>query len=238
MALLIKAHPLGPAAGAAGHAAPSARFRSSSRACARRGDVRSPGRLSFGRLFFSGQGRQAVDVLDKAIAELGDHDLDLRHRLAAALLNVAVEDPAWWTVAEMVRHLGIRNGKAAQASTFSISTRRMILLPGLIQHTPKARTAYSQPSQRCFALRGCGSRLMATGRRRSAWSGGEGYRLGMAVGCGCCAAARISGMTCLVLPTWDCQPHWQLARRWPRDSARGNGGGLVPGDLLVDADGH
>jgi hypothetical protein len=26
---------------------------------------------------------------------------------------------------------------------------------------------------------------------------------------------RIWGMTCSVLPTPDCQPHWQLARRWP-----------------------
>jgi hypothetical protein len=27
---------------------------------------------------------------------------------------------------------------------------------------------------------------------------------------------RICGMTCSVLPIRDCQPHWQLARRWPR----------------------
>jgi hypothetical protein len=27
---------------------------------------------------------------------------------------------------------------------------------------------------------------------------------------------RISGMTCSVLPILDCQPHWQLACRWPR----------------------
>ena len=44
-------------------------------------------------MFFSGRGRQAVDVLDKAIADLGDRDIDLRHRLEAALLNVAIEDP-------------------------------------------------------------------------------------------------------------------------------------------------
>jgi DNA-binding CsgD family transcriptional regulator len=50
-------------------------------------------------LFFSGQGRQAVDVLDKAIADLGDHDLDLRHRLQAALLNVTVEDPTVFPLA-------------------------------------------------------------------------------------------------------------------------------------------
>ena len=50
-------------------------------------------------MFFSGQGRQAVDVLDKAIADLGDDDLDLRHRLEAALLNVAVEDPTLFPLA-------------------------------------------------------------------------------------------------------------------------------------------
>jgi DNA-binding CsgD family transcriptional regulator len=50
-------------------------------------------------LFFSGQGQQAVDVLDKAIADLGDGDVDLRHRLEAALLNVAVEDPALFPLA-------------------------------------------------------------------------------------------------------------------------------------------
>jgi hypothetical protein len=33
---------------------------------------------------------------------------------------------------------------------------------------------------------------------------------------------RISGMTCSVLPIRDSQPHWQLARRWPR-SARAAG---------------
>src|ERR671922_1567527 len=27
---------------------------------------------------------------------------------------------------------------------------------------------------------------------------------------------RISGMTCSVLRIRDCQPHWQLAQRWPR----------------------
>ncbi|HEV3497754.1 MAG TPA: LuxR C-terminal-related transcriptional regulator, partial [Actinomycetes bacterium] len=62
----------------------------------RRGQVA----LALGQtLFFSGQGREAVDVLDKAIAHLGDHDVDLRHRLQAALLNVAVEDPTLFPLA-------------------------------------------------------------------------------------------------------------------------------------------
>jgi DNA-binding CsgD family transcriptional regulator len=56
----------------------------------RRGQVA----LALGQtMFFSGQGPQAVDVLDKAIADLGHRDTDLRHRLEAALLNVAIEDP-------------------------------------------------------------------------------------------------------------------------------------------------
>jgi DNA-binding CsgD family transcriptional regulator len=62
----------------------------------RRGQVA----LALGQtMFFSGQGREAVDVLDKAIANLGDRDTDLRHRLQAALLNVAVEDPTLFPLA-------------------------------------------------------------------------------------------------------------------------------------------
>jgi DNA-binding CsgD family transcriptional regulator len=62
----------------------------------RRGQVA----LALGQtMFFSGQGRQAVDVLGKAIAELDDQDVDLRHQLEAALLNVAVEDPTLYPLA-------------------------------------------------------------------------------------------------------------------------------------------
>jgi DNA-binding CsgD family transcriptional regulator len=62
----------------------------------RRGQVA----LALGQtMFFSGQGQQAVDVLDKAITDLGDGDLDLRHRLEATLLNVAVEEPTLFPLA-------------------------------------------------------------------------------------------------------------------------------------------
>jgi DNA-binding CsgD family transcriptional regulator len=52
--------------------------------------------LELGRMLFwsEGGGAEAIDVLEQAIAELGDDDRDLRQRLEAGLLTIALEEPA------------------------------------------------------------------------------------------------------------------------------------------------
>ncbi len=52
--------------------------------------------LELGRMLFwsGGRGGEAVEVFEHAIAELGDADPDLRQRLEAGLLTIALEEPA------------------------------------------------------------------------------------------------------------------------------------------------
>ena len=52
--------------------------------------------LELGRMLFwsEGGGEEAVEVLEQAIAELADNEADLRQRLEAALLTIALEEPA------------------------------------------------------------------------------------------------------------------------------------------------
>jgi DNA-binding CsgD family transcriptional regulator/tetratricopeptide (TPR) repeat protein len=51
--------------------------------------------LELGRMLFWGGGdEEAIAVLEQALAELADEDADLRHRLEAGLLTIALEEPA------------------------------------------------------------------------------------------------------------------------------------------------
>jgi DNA-binding CsgD family transcriptional regulator len=52
--------------------------------------------LELGRMLFwsEGGGEEAIDVFEKAIGELAEDDSDLRQRLEAGLLTIALEDPA------------------------------------------------------------------------------------------------------------------------------------------------
>src|SRR5207247_8982567 len=55
--------------------------------------------LELGRMLFmsEGGGEEAVEVLEQAITAVADADPDLRQRLEAALLTVALEEPALYT---------------------------------------------------------------------------------------------------------------------------------------------
>lgn len=67
--------------------------------------------LELGRMLFWGEGggKEAIDVFEKAIGELAEDDSDLRQRLEAGLLTIALEEPALYVrVVERLERLRAR----------------------------------------------------------------------------------------------------------------------------------
>jgi len=67
--------------------------------------------LELGRMLFWGEGggKEAIDVFEKAIGELAEDDSDLRQRLEAGLLTIALEEPALYArVVERLERLRAR----------------------------------------------------------------------------------------------------------------------------------
>ena len=111
--------------------------------------------LELGRMLFwheGGRGDEAIEVFEQAIAELADDDPDLRQRLEAGLLTIALEEPALYPrAAQRLERLRARPPDA------SLGGR--ILLAALAYHDARA----GAPRASCVA------------RAESALSGGLLY---------------------------------------------------------------
>jgi DNA-binding CsgD family transcriptional regulator len=99
--------------------------------------------LELGRMLFFGKGRgeEAIDVLERAISELPSGDSDLRQRLEAGLLTIALEEPALYPRA-LERLERIR----AQPPDSSLGGR--ILLAALAYHDARAGASLSDCQER------------------------------------------------------------------------------------------
>jgi DNA-binding CsgD family transcriptional regulator len=89
--------------------------------------------LELGRMLFWGEGgaSEAIDVFEKAIGELAEDDSDLRQRLEAGLLTIALEEPALY--ARVVERL---EGLRARPPDSTLGGR--ILLAALAYHDARA----------------------------------------------------------------------------------------------------
>jgi DNA-binding CsgD family transcriptional regulator len=99
--------------------------------------------LELGRMLFfeKGRGEEAIDVFERAISELPSGDSDLRQRLEAGLLTIALEEPALYPRA-LERLERIR----AQPPDSSLGGR--ILLAALAYHDARAGASISDCVER------------------------------------------------------------------------------------------
>jgi hypothetical protein len=109
------------------------------------------------------------------------------------------------------RDLDAAEGGAEQRSTMDPAARQRTVMG--LRHSPWLG---DPPAPKCYAIRRV-SRRRQRQRRKLLEPGLVGGPTGGWVAARAASRwARIWGMTCSVLPTRDCQPHWQLPRRWPR----------------------
>jgi DNA-binding CsgD family transcriptional regulator len=94
--------------------------------------------LELGRMLFwsGGRGDEAAEVFEQAIAELADDDPDLRQRLEAGLLTIAMEEPALYArTAERLERL--------RAEPLDDTIGGRILLAALAYHDARAGVSLS-----------------------------------------------------------------------------------------------
>lgn len=94
--------------------------------------------LELGRMLFwsGGRGDEAVEVFEQAIAELADEDPDLRQRLEAGLLTIALEEPALYArTAQRLERL--------RAEPLDDTVGGRILLAALAYHDARAGASLS-----------------------------------------------------------------------------------------------